>query len=96
MEVIQWERLCSIYACMYVNKPEVCPYIEEFSDDTRLNSMNPEGTMAVPLSLLLANVCIFSATCPVIKSKIQTGDFNKIKYHKSSILEYNRYHSLNL
>ena len=38
----------------------------------------------------------FSATCPVIISKIQTGDFKKIKYHKPSILEYNRYHSLNL
>ena len=56
MEVNQWERLCSNYACIYVNKPEVCPYIEEISDDTRLNSMNPEGKMAVPLSLLPAKV----------------------------------------
>jgi hypothetical protein len=56
MEVNQWERLCSIYACMYVNKPEVCPNIEEISDETRLNSMIPEGKMAVPLSSLLANV----------------------------------------
>jgi hypothetical protein len=96
MEVNQWERLCSIYACMYVNKPEVCPNIEEISDDTRLNSMIPEGKWRSHSRRCWPTFELFRDLSLVIISEIQTGDFNKIKYHKPSILEYNRYHSLNL